>query len=243
MGNLTELNKSVFNTLYEIDTRERSVQKDTGRAKLNYLPWATTYSEVCKSFDDVNYEFKKTKIHKEHKKITKVDENTTIEDIDSYEVEIPYIETDAGLMVSTTVTIKGVTKEMCLPVYDTSFKCMRLNPYTYKTSKGDKEVKAATFDDIYKSIMRCFAKNLSMWGVGLNYWTKEDAPESVLKMEKLLSEIDSLYVSKKKKGFTDEEIMGAYSKLIPEEFNGNYKLCEDETILEDIKKKLLALRK
>lgn len=241
--NIDNLKKDVFNTLYEIDTRERSVKKDTGRTQLNYLPWATTYSEVCKNFTDVKYVFKTNKEVFETKTIKKLDENTTIETTKTITQEIPYTVSEAGLFVTTQVTVNGVTKEMSLPVYDSSFRNMKLEPYTYSTKNGTNTVPAATFADIYKSIMRCFAKNLSMFGVGLNYWTKEDAPESVLKIEKLIAEIDTAYVAKKKKGFTDEELLKSYSTLLPEDFNGNYKLCDSEEVLESIKKKLLALRK
>lgn len=240
---MEELKKSVFNTLYEIDTRERSVEKDTGRTKLNYLPWATTYSEVCKNFSDMEYSFIKNTETVEEKTIKKIDENTTIETTKTITQEVPYTVTDAGLFVSTQVTINGITKEMELPVYDSSFRNMKLTSYTYTTKNGTNTVPAATFADIYKSIMRCFAKNLSMFGVGLNYWTKEDAPESVLKMEKKLAEIDAAYISKKKKGFTDEDLLKICTDSLPEEFNGNYKLCDNEETLETLRKNLLALRK
>jgi hypothetical protein len=82
-----------------------------------------------------------------------------------------------------------------------------------------------------------------MFGVGLNYWTKEDAPESVLKLEKKQAEIDAAFVMKKKKDFTDDEIMKSYADVLPTELNGNYKLCDDEEILETVRKKILALRK
>lgn len=240
---IKELKKSVFNTLYEIDTRERSVEKDTGRTKLNYLPWATTYSEVCKNFSDIQYEFETNTEIIETKIIKKIDDNTTLETTKTITQEIPYTVTDAGLLVRTKVTIDGVTKGMPLPVYDSTFRNMKLEPYEYKTKNGGGTVPAATFADIYKSIMRCFAKNLSMFGVGLNYWTKEDAPESVLRLEKKITEIDSAFVMKKKKEFTDDEIMSSYSDILPVELNGNYKLCDNEEILENVRKKILALRK
>lgn len=239
---IEKLEKSVFNTLYEIDTRERAVEKDTGKTKLNYLPWATTYSEVCKHFADIKYRFLRDVINVEEIETVVVDENTTVTKKKAYKREYPYFDTPAGLEVRTEVTINGETKEMCLPVYDASYKSMGFEPYTYNTRYGDKEVKAAKLDDIYKSIMRCFAKNLSMWGVGLNMWTKEDAPENVLHIEKLVKEIDVAYASKKKKGFADDQIIGTYKDILPEELDGNYKLCDNEEMLKKIKNKILTLR-
>ena len=238
-----ELRKSVFNTLYEIDTRERSKEKDTGRTVLNYLPWATTYSEVCKNFDDVKYEFITHMVNIEKKTIQRIDENTTVETTETSVVCLPYTETPTGLHVNTKVTINGVTKEMMLPVYDSTFRSMKTMPYTY-TSKGtDKTVAAGTIADIYKSIMRCFAKNLSMFGVGLNYWTKEDAPETVLQMNKLQAECMALI---QKKAALSEEAKAKVAKICKDadpDANGDPRLIEDNEVLEKLKKSLLAVRK
>jgi hypothetical protein len=238
-----DLKKSVFNTLYEIDTRERSVKKDTGRTQLNYLPWATTYSEVCKHFNDVEYEFLTNTETTEIKTIKKVDENTTIETTKSITQEIPYTVTEAGLEVNTKITINGITKTMRLPVYDSSFRSMKLEPYEYKTKNGGGTVPAATIADIYKSIMRCFAKNLSMFGVGLNYWTKEDAPESVLQMNKLQAECMELI--KKKVGISDnaKAKVEELCKNADESANGDPRLIENVEVLETLKKALMAVRK
>jgi hypothetical protein len=241
--NIKKLEKSVFNTLYEIDTRERSVEKDTGKTKINYLPWATTYSEVCKHFSDVKYTFKRNKQTREIKKITKVDENTTIEDTTTIEQEIPYTVTDTGLEVRTSVTIDGIEKEMNLPVYDTSYRSMGLEPYTYETKFGNKTVPAATFGDIYKAIMRCFAKNLSMFGVGLNLWTKEDAPESVLQMNKLQAECMELITKRSALSEGTKEKVAETCKEMLSEENGDPRLCEDNEVLEKLKKKLMGIRK
>ena len=54
---MTDISKSVFRQLYDIDTRDRAVEKDTGKTKLDYLPWAVTYSEVAKNFENVDYGF------------------------------------------------------------------------------------------------------------------------------------------------------------------------------------------
>lgn len=241
--NIKKLEKSVFNTLYEIDTRERAVEKDTGKKKLNYLPWATTYSEVCKHFEDVKYEFCRNKVVKEIKKITRIDDNTTVEETTTCEQFIPYTVTDTGLEVRTLVTIDGVTKEMNLPVYDSSYKSMGLEPYTYKTQYGDKTVPAATFGDVYKSIMRCFAKNLSMFGVGLNFWTKEDAPESVLQMNKLQAECMDLISKRSALSEKTKAKVADTCKELLEEENGDPRLCDDNDKLADLKKKLMAIRK
>ncbi len=234
---------SVFNTLYEIDTRDRAVIKDTGKTSLSYLPWAVTYSEIAKNFEDVAYGFVTHPVEVTRKRVYQNEAGETIEEETKEVVEQPYMETETGLYVETWVSINGVEKRMILPVYDASYKAMKSTPYTYETKYGEKTVNGAKMDDIYKSIMRCFAKNLSMWGTGLNLWTREEAPESVLAVEKIRKDIDTIYLTKKKKGFTQEELVDIITKALPEELNGNYNLCEDLEVLEKLKKKLLALRK
>ena len=144
--------KNFFETLYDVDVRDRMYQKQG----LDYIPWATAFSEVAKVFPDVKFG----------------------------ESQLPYTESDLGIMVFTRVTINGITREMCLPVMDGANKAMKSVEYTYKVKSGEKTVPAATMFDINKTIMRCLAKNLAMFGLGLHLWTKEEAPESVLKGEK-----------------------------------------------------------
>lgn len=204
---MSDIAKSVFKQLYDIDTRGRTVEKDTGRTKLDYLPWAVTYSEVAKNFEDMDYGF--DTYSKDISKTTTVtnEDGSVTEYKEMYIQVTPYNDTPSGLEVSTWVSVNGKTKRMRLPVYDSNYRTMKSVPYEYETKNGKRTVPAATMADIYKSIMRCFAKNLSMWGVGLNFWTKEDATETVLNVEKLVSKIDTIYLAKKKKGFTDDELL------------------------------------
>lgn len=240
---IKDLEKSVFNTLYAIDTRERAVQKDTGKTKLSYLPWATVYSEACKNFDHVDYEFLRQVVDIEEAETVTVDEKTTITKVKKYKKELPYFDTEKGLEVRTRVTIDGITKEMSLPVYDTSYKSMSNEPYTYSTKYGDKTVPAAKFDDIYKSILRCFAKNISMFGVGINLWTKEETSEIVLTMEKLQRECMELVAKRSDLSPNTAKKVGDICKEVLPEENGDPRLCEDNEKLELLKKKLLATRK
>lgn len=208
--------KNFFEQLYDVDVRDRMYQKQG----LNYIPWATAWSEVAKVFPDATYE------------IVKFGEN-----------KLPYTESNLGIMVFTEVTIDGVTREMCLPVMDGSNKAMKSIEYTYKTKTGEKTVPAATMFDVNKTIMRCLAKNLAMFGLGLHLWTKEEAPEAVIECENLQKECMELI--NKKCALSDEtkEKVGKICKeLLPEE-NGNPMLCEDNDILSSLAKKLKAIRK
>lgn len=243
LNEIRELEKSVFNTLYAIDTRERSVEKDTGKNKLNYLPWAVTYSEVCKRFDDVSYKFLRHHISRTVTRTRSINELETETTTDTYDIELPYFETPAGIEVRTEVTINGVTKEMCLPVYNDTYKSMSFEPYTYATKYGDKEVKAAKLDDIYKSLMRCFAKNLSMWGVGINLWTKEETSEIVLEANKLQQECFELIQKKSALSAATQEKVSEICKTLVPDANGDPRLCDDNEVLKTLKKELLKIRK
>lgn len=240
---MTDISKSVFRQLYDIDTRERAVEKDTGRTKLDYLPWAVTYSEVAKNFEDMEYGFDTYSKNMSKITTTTAEDGTVTEIHESWIQVTPYNDTPSGLEVSTWVTINGKTKKMRLPVYDAQYKTMKSVPYEYETKNGKRTVPAATMADIYKSIMRCFAKNLSMWGVGLNFWTREDATETVLNVEKLIGKIDAIYLAKKKKGFTDDELLAVCKENLPEDLGGNYHLCDNEEMLETLQKKLLTMIK
>lgn len=208
--------KSVFETLYETDVRDRMYEKQG----LTYLPWATAWSEVAKVYPNATYE------------IVKFGES-----------KLPYTESDLGIMVFTNVTIEGITREMCLPVMDSSNKAMKSVEYSYKTKNGEKQVSAATMFDINKSIMRCLAKNLAMFGIGLHLWTKEEAPESVMECEKLQKECMELI---KKRSELSENTKLKVGEICKEELpdeNGDPRLCEINEKLETLKRKLLALRK
>lgn len=84
----------------------------------------------------------------------------------TYEVEkfdgLPYVKDEkVGYMVYTKVTAEELTHEMWLPVMDARNKAL-LQP---------------TMFDINKTIMRCLAKNLAMFGLGLYIYAGEDLPE------------------------------------------------------------------
>lgn len=75
---------------------------------------------------------------------------------------LPYVhDGDTGYMVFTSVTAEGITYDMWLPVMDAR----------------NKTLMNATMFDINKTIMRCLAKNLAMFGLGLYIYAGEDLPE------------------------------------------------------------------
>ena len=149
----------IFNALYYLDASSH-IEKKNG---LSYLSWPWAVAEVSKVCPDWSYEVKKFG-----------------------EAQLPYtLDPKTGYLVYTSVTIKGVTHEMWLPVMDGANKAMRDVPYEYevydkyKKQTVKKRVEAATMFDINKTIMRCLVKNLAMFGIGLFVYAGEDLPEEV----------------------------------------------------------------
>jgi len=118
------------------------------KAGLTYLSWAWAWSEVKRACPDATYKMGET----------------TYDEV-------------LGFMCHSTVTIKGETLEMWLPVMNGANKSMKKEAYSYKTKYGDKGVESATTIDINKTMMRCLVKNLAMFGMGIYIYAGEDLPE------------------------------------------------------------------
>ena len=128
---------SVWEDLSKKDLSERIETKDyqtkSGKPySLKYISWAWAWGEVKNSYPDASYEV--------HDNITYPD--NTVE-------------------VRVSVTIKGQTHMMWLPVMD------------YKNDAK----KNPTSKDISDSRMRCFAKAIAMHGLGHYVYAGEDLPE------------------------------------------------------------------
>lgn len=210
------MEKNYFQTLYDIDVSARTYKKKD----LTYLGWASAWSELKKIHPDATYEIKKFG-----------------------EEQSPYIATDLGIIVFTTVTVEGITHEMELPVMDGANKSMKKELYTYTTKFGDKTVEAATMFDVNKTIMRCLTKNIAMHGVGLYIYEKDDQPQAIAEMLKLQTECWDLFCKKAK--LSDEAKLKANEicKKADENANGDPRLIEDSEVLETLKKSLMGIRK
>ncbi len=145
-------NKSVFETLFEINVNDHIEKKKD----LTYLSWPYAWAEVKKKYPSATY-----KIHLFGEK------------------QLPYVfDESTGYMVFTSVTIENLTHTMWLPVMDSANKTMKSTSYTYNTKfKKDILVEAATMFDVNKTIMCCLVKNLAMFGLGLYIYSGEDLPE------------------------------------------------------------------
>jgi len=200
----TKVKKSVFETLNAINVNEHVEKKKTGEKNpdgsekfLTYLSWVWAWGQVKQNFPDASYEVR-------------------------HWGDKPYLNDDQlGIMVETSVTIGGETITMWLPVMNSNNKAMKAVPYSYKTKYGDKFVDAATMFDINKAIMRCLAKNIAMFGLGLYIYAGEDLPEEEAAQAKneLQAKIDQA-VAEIKAVKSREELEACWrtwSKVVPTE--------------------------
>lgn len=219
----------IFCELRKVEIRDRLVQKNTGKTMLDYLPWATAFDEVAKRYD-TDYEFCMFDNDKDGIK------------------ESPYLITETGLMVQTTVTVEGFTRIMQLPVMDSNNRSMKLEEWSGKTKNGEFTVSAAKMTDINKASMRCLTKNIAMFGLGLSLWTKDEIPNAIATLMKLAADCKKLIADKFKAAeeagdkATSEKIAELCKTTLPEECNGDPTLCEDEETLKTLKKQLMAVR-
>lgn len=155
------MEKTMFEKLSSVNVNEHTENKNG----LTYLSWTWAWSEIKKQYPNANYEIKK------------FGENN-----------LPYVyDENTGYMVFTSMTIENETYEMWLPVMDGNNKAMLSKPYTYKVKEyqdgrwtggyTEKGVERATMFDINKTIMRCFVKNIAMFGLGIYIYAGEDLPE------------------------------------------------------------------
>lgn len=187
---------NIFENLFKLNVNEQ-VEKKNG---LNYLSWVYAWAEVKKRYPEATYEVKR------------FGEN-----------QLPYVyDENTGYMVFTTVTIEGLTHEMWLPVMDGANKAMKNKPYTYDTRyKKGVVVEAATMFDINKTIMRCLAKNLAMFGLGLYIYAGEDLPESEVLSKNIRNQINAQIteyskISNKQVSEIVKELKGVVKKDIRE---------------------------
>lgn len=236
--------KSYFDVLSNVDLRGREqVKPSSGGTSLRIIPWAVAYSEIMKRYPDATYEFVRDK--------RQVTETTTVanesgEEVTktiSYTQYLPFFDLGIGYEVRTRMTVDGVTKEMCLPVYNSQNRSMGAEARKYQTKKGENTVEKAFYENVYNSMLRCLAKNCAMFGIGINLWAREDAPEGVMELERLKTEAINLFSQKCALSNNTKLKVNEIAKAsLPEELNGDFRLCDDVDILKELIKKFKAVR-
>lgn len=211
----------IYNTLRKLDIKERSQDKNG----LTYIPWAIALDEVSKRYD-TDFEFE------------------MFDDGTGRDYSVPYLDTPVGLFVKTNVTVEGHTRSMMLPVMDNRNNGMSLT----ERDGGKTKVAAAVSTNVNKALMRCLTKNLAVFGLMIGLWGKEDVPDAVIKQQELatkcLAKINEL--TRKAREYGDDKVVEKVGEIcksvLPEECNGDPRLCGDEEKLRDLELKLRAVR-
>lgn len=193
-----EKQKTVFETLSAIDVNDHVEKKKTGQknpdgtdVELTYLSWMWAWSYVKKLYPDASYR------------------------IIMNENNLPYFsDPKTGAMVYTEVTIQGETLPMWLPVMDGANNAMKEEAYDKVTSSkfGTKTKHIEAFDStsINRAVMRCLAKNISMFGLGSYIYAGEDVPEEP-------EEVKTARLEQEKKDAEQvKNLIGDIAKLIDE---------------------------
>lgn len=156
--------KSLFERLAAVDCNDHTEKKGREGYQLTYLTWSWAWDLAMRNTGGkIKWRYGFVKYEGEH------------------EIRYPYIlDPKLGYLVSTEVTIDGETLGMQLPVMDSNNYAMKDQPYTIVTGSGERQKKhdiaAATMFDINTAIMRCLAKNLALFGLGLYIYSGEDLP-------------------------------------------------------------------
>lgn len=207
--------KSVFDTLYGIDAGKKIRQK----GNLSYVSWSDAWAEIKKNYPDASF-----KIYSQT-----IDENGN---------ERFWHDDGKTGWVEVGVTIEGQEIREVLAIMD--FK---------NHSIAADEI---TSVEANKALKRCLTKACALHGLFLFIYSGEDLPEEMTRANELKDKIDEIA---KKKVNLSEKAKEKVAKLCKEAerkarpeldedlISGNYKDIDDIDILEELEKKLLAIRK
>lgn len=212
---MSEIIKDVFNSLNSVDVSGKVKEK----GGLTYLSWSSAWSEVKKKYPDATYEIKPQVIDEGGNTRFWHDDGKT------------------G-WVEVSVTIGGLTHTEVLAIMDFKNKSI--------------PAENITSVDANKSMKRCLVKACAMHGLGLYIYEGEDLPEEASKLIDLQDEVAEL--AKKKSGLSDkakdksielckEAEKEANPDMSDDLITGKISNINDATILETLKKNLLAVRK
>lgn len=207
-------NQNNFELMYN---RDMSAKLKT-KGGLKYLSWAAAWAEVKKLFPDATY-----RIYEENIKIIKTVGDTIIE----RNVPRPWFDDGHTGWVKTGVTINGIEHIEDLPIMDFKNKSMAAD--------------AITSMDANKAIQRSLTKACGRHGCALWIYEGEDLPEETRKVELLREECFNLF---KERAKISEDAKIKCNELCKEaDPSGDPRLIDDVSVLEELKKKLIAVRK
>lgn len=165
--------ESVFSVLSRVDVSKyvkvlKKTNKKTGEVtELPYLPWASCLGLLQMYYPDVDYyvvEYDRYGIEiprDTHVLITEKLSETNSVAFNGVMHGFEYRKDGNGLVVTTSMTIEGITRRMTLPVYDY---------YGAVVREPDPNL-------LNKARWRCLVKNAAMFGLGIDLYAGEDMPD------------------------------------------------------------------
>lgn len=207
-----------FKELYNTPVKDR-VEKKNG---LNYLRWAAAWAEIKKHDPQASY-----KVFTQD--IAVLEEREGVQT--SYTVERPWFtdSINGTGWVKVSVTVNGISHEEILPI---------MNLKNQPVPAGDIKSTEAN-----KSIQRAITKACARHGIGLILYEAEVEVEEARLVNKLQQDCMELISKKAALSENTRRKVGEICKAALPNENGNPKLCEDNEKLENLRKKLLAIRK
>lgn len=207
--------KSTFSTLAAIDVSKK-IKKKNGLA---YLSWSSAWNAVKQVCSDATFTI--------YPQILDDSGNTRF-----------WHDDGRTGWVQVGVTIDGIELIECLAIMD----------FKNKSIPAD----TITSVDANKSLKRCLVKACALHGLGLYIYQGEDLPGESAELLETQNRVYELF--KKKYGLSDtakkkaldlcKEAERKYDPALPEEvITGNIKVISDVGILEDLEKRLMAIRK
>lgn len=223
---------SKFLELIKLNLNDVVEKKPTGKKdkngkeiELSYLTWAYAWMELKRAYPEASYTvFKNDK-------------------------GLPYFSDDCGAVVYTSITAGGETHEMWMVVMDGSNNALKSTPQTIETKFGKKTIAAYDMFDINKAIMRCLAKNVSIFGIGLYLYAGEDLPIDTIALEKTptdtkapvkkvivpkLEDVKALYMSKLSKITDKDHIAKLDAILMQDKVPTDKQLVDIKTYLDGV---------
>ena len=207
--------RSAFLKLNDLDVSKKTKEK----GNLTYLSWASAWAEVKKLYPDATF-----KVYPQ-----------IIDDLGN--TRFWHDDGKSG-WVEVGVTIDGLEIIENLAIMD----------YRNNAIPAD----SITSVEANKSMKRCLVKACALHGVALYIYDGEDIPEETAKLKELQDKIDTVATKKAALNAKAKEKVAKLCKDAEREakpeleedlITGNYKSIEDTDILDNLYKKLLAIRK
>lgn len=189
----------------------------------SYAPWAVVYGRLKKIFPDATYKVYEDEIVSE---IIAPDETTRV----ARTYHVPWFTEPEGRSgwVKVGVTVNGIECIETYPIMD-----LRNNPIP-----ADK----ITSTVANKSIQRALTKAIARHGLGLFVYEGEDMPEDLRVQNDTVAKCMALIQKKGKVESLSKKVADLCKEVLPDDCNGDPRLCEDTDILKELEKKLKALR-